>query len=287
MANSSVSGELTIKMNQVWAEYDAWATPIGDRILDFMDPSGGYKLSSIASWPLGDFSTALAVAMAYLAFVVIGTLIMKAGVPAINITALQFIYNPIQVILCSYMCVEAGVQAYRNGYTFMPCNPYDKVNPVMGRVLWLFYASKSLDFMDTVFIILGKKWKQLSLLHVYHHFTVWLVYWLNYRVMNDGEIYMTVLLNGGIHTIMYMYYFVSAHTKEIWWKQYLTVLQLIQFLTMNVQGFLVIYKQCPVPPNVSTAYMIYVQSLFWLFVYFFINSYCAKPLKQGERLKQA
>ncbi|ETV75181.1 hypothetical protein H257_10394 [Aphanomyces astaci] len=264
-------------MEQLWRDYHAWATPVGDSILSFMDPSGGYKLSATASWPLADFSTALAVAVAYLAFVLVGTVVMKAGVPAINITALQFIYNPLQILICSYMCVEAGAQAYRNNYTFMPCNPYNQTNPVMGNVLWLFYASKSLDFMATVFIILGKKWKQLSLLHVYHHFTVWVVYWLVFRVMYDGEIYMTILLNGAIHTIMYMYYFVSAHTKTIWWKQYLTVLQLAQFLTMNVQGFLVLYKSCPtVPLNVSIAYMAYVQSLFWLFVYFFITSYCVQ-----------
>ncbi len=86
---------------------------------------------------------------------------------------------------------------------------------------------------------------------------------------------MTILLNSGIHAIMYTYYFVSAHTKQIWWKPYLTILQLIQFMTMNVQGFLVLYKSCPgISYQTSVAYMAYVQSLFWLFVYFFITSYC-------------
>lgn len=32
-----------------------------------------------------------------------------------------------------------------------------------------------LDFMDTVFIILKKSWRQLSFLHVYHHTTIFLV----------------------------------------------------------------------------------------------------------------
>jgi len=39
---------------------------------------------------------------------------MKSGVPAMNTSALQFVYNPIQIALCSYMCIEAGIQAYRN-----------------------------------------------------------------------------------------------------------------------------------------------------------------------------
>lgn len=45
----------------------------------------------------------------------------------------------------------------------------------MANVLWLFYMSKILDFMDTLFIVLGKKWEQLSFLHVYHHTTIFLV----------------------------------------------------------------------------------------------------------------
>lgn len=41
----------------------------------------------------------------------------------------------------------------------------------------------------------------------------------------DGDIYLTIVLNGLIHTIMYTYYFVSMHSKDIWWKKYLTMMQ--------------------------------------------------------------
>ena len=29
----------------------------------------------------------------------------------------------------------------------------------------------------------------------------------------DGDVYVTIVLNGFIHTVMYTYYFVSLHTK--------------------------------------------------------------------------
>ena len=45
----------------------------------------------------------------------------------------------------------------------------------MGNVMYMFFLSKILDFFDTFFIILGKKWKQLSFLHVYHHLTIFAV----------------------------------------------------------------------------------------------------------------
>jgi hypothetical protein len=61
------------------------------------------------------------------------------------------------------------------------------------------------------------------------------VYWLNLNAGYDGDIFLTVILNGAIHTVMYAYYFLSMHTKDIWWKKYLTLFQIIQFLTMNAQ----------------------------------------------------
>ena len=56
--------------------------------------------------------------------------------------------------------------------------------------------------MDTFFIISKRSWKQLSFLHVYHHFTIFLFYWLNLRTNYDGDVYLTIVLNGFIHSIM-------------------------------------------------------------------------------------
>nr|CCA24448.1 Crinkler (CRN) family protein putative [Albugo laibachii Nc14] len=200
-------------------------------------------------YPLADFATAIAICVGYISFVMFGTIIMKAACPRINTRPIQFLYNPIQVVLCSYMCVEAGIQAYRHGYSLMPCNAYNHRKPVMGNVLYMFYLSKILDFTDTVFIVLGKKWNQLSFLHVYHHLTIFLVYFLNLRLAYDGDVYATIILNGFIHAIMYMYYFVSAHTRDIWWKKYLTTLQMTQFVLMNVQGYMTVKRSCEgMPP---------------------------------------
>ncbi|KDO26247.1 hypothetical protein SPRG_08322 [Saprolegnia parasitica CBS 223.65] len=273
-------------MEALWLQFDAAVRPMEKVILEWADPSGRYELSPTKDWAMTDFSTAAAIALAYLVFVIVGTLVMKSGVPAINTSALQFVYNPIQIALCSYMCIEAGIQAYRHDYSVMPCNAYDVAKPVMGNVMWLFYVSKILDFMDTFFIIVGKKWKQLSFLHVYHHLTIFSIYWLNIRVLYDGDVYLTIILNGFIHTIMYTYYFVSAHTKTIWWKKYITTMQLIQFVTMNVQAYMTISKKCDgAPMNVSIMYLVYIQSLFWLFMHFFIQSYCQTPRKEASAKK--
>lgn len=84
-----------------------------------------------------------------------------------------------QMMMCAYMTLEALLVAYRSNYTFLPCQAFDIVNPPVGNILYIFYLSKIWDFWDTIFIVIGKKWNQLSFLHVYHHTTIFLFYWLN------------------------------------------------------------------------------------------------------------
>jgi elongation of very long chain fatty acids protein 4 len=218
----------------------------------------------------------------------------------IKLYGVAFLYNIAQVMLCSYMCIEAVIVAKRSNFNLV-CNSYDAKHPPMANVLWLFYASKVLDFVDTFFIIVGKKWKQLSFLHVYHHTTIFLFYWLNLHVNYDGDIYLTIVLNGAIHTIMYTrvfpapaifyrrdrprpnhrYYFVSMHTRDIWWKKYLTLAQLVQFTCMNAQAIYMFVTGCSAtPPRVTAIYFVYIISLFILFLQFFMSSYVPKKKKQ-------
>ncbi|RLN10465.1 hypothetical protein BBJ28_00024621 [Nothophytophthora sp. Chile5] len=263
--------------------YKQWAEAMDVTLMDWVDPTLQYRQSPMQEYFLADFGTVFALC-----------LIMKSGMPALKTSPIQFIYNPLQVVLCSYMTVEAVMQAYRNGYSLTPCNAFIPDKPVMGNLMYMFYLSKLLDFFDTFFIVTGKKWKQLSVLHL--HITLLTldthahppsalfccqqIYWAIFRTTYDGDLYMTIILNGGVHTIMYMYYFVSAHTHEIWWKPYLTSLQMLQFLFMNTQGYLMVSRSCPgTPYKIPIMYLIYVQSLFWLFMNFFIVNYCLKSRK--------
>ena len=109
-----------------------------------------------------DFTSAITIAICYLLFVLVGRVVM-GSLPAVQgLYPLKFLYNILQVMLCSYMCIESLVQAWRSGYHVLPCNTFDQTNPPILFILYVFYISKVLDFADTVFIILEKRWKQLS-----------------------------------------------------------------------------------------------------------------------------
>lgn len=83
---------------------------------------------------------------------------------------------------------------------------------------------------------------------------------------------------------MYTYYFVSLHTKEIWWKSALTLSQIIQFVIMNSQAAYLLTTGCnKYPRNIIYAYLYYIISLLILFMNFFIASYVVKKNKKSKR----
>lgn len=280
----------------------SWARP------EWVNADGSLFKPPTASWPLVDFESAFTISLGFLAMVFFGRIIFGFSfVPALVVSAkskadakkanplvklvrslvaaLRFLYNPVQMMLCGYMSLEALALAYRNGYSLTPCNAFNVENPPLGNLLWLFYLSKILDFVDTFLIIVGKKWKQLSFLHVYHHFSIFLFYWLNVNVAYDGDIYFTILLNGFIHFVMYTYYFVSSHPMEgkVWWRQYVTTFQLIQFVCMLSQAGYMMKTGCTsFPPKVTEAYFAYIMTMFALFSHFFVNNYI---LVGGKRKK--
>jgi elongation of very long chain fatty acids protein 4 len=84
---------------------------------------------------------------------------------------------------------------------------------------------------------------------------------------------------------MYTYYFVTLHTKDVWWKQALTASQMIQFILMNAQALYILFSGCTLfPRKITAAYLYYILSLLFLFANFFIMSYIVKkPKKKGGK----
>ena len=99
---------------------------------------------------------------------------------------------------------------------------------------WLFYISKWVDYLDTLFIISRSKWRQLSFLHMFHHSSIIALSWLAMHYHPCGYFLIAVQLNAPVHFVMYFYYLCSSFpslTPFLWWKNYITTIQLIQFVT--------------------------------------------------------
>lgn len=94
---------------------------------------------------------------------------------------------------------------------------------------WLFYLSKFYEVIDTLIII--AKGKKSSFLQTYHHAGAMICMWAGIRYMSP-PIWMFVLVNSFIHSIMYSFYLCSAlHLKvPVWFKRTLTTMQITQFV---------------------------------------------------------
>jgi elongation of very long chain fatty acids protein 4 len=235
-------------------------------------------------WPLVNLEYMLAVCFAYvglISFLYVAQMIINDGKPAKSIkgeklaakiaregpiVVFQLIYNAVQVGLCVWMVYEALRQHQIRGLKLV-CNAVDINDTGMAYVTWVFYLSKVLDFFDTVFIVARRKYEQLSFLHLYHHTTIFMVYWMNINFNYSGDIYLTIVLNGTIHAIMYFYYFVTAMNVVVPTplKKMITRAQMLQFVIMILQASYLLYYKCPAPRNITILYLVYIISMYVLF----------------------
>jgi len=254
-------------------------------------------------WPLQRLDYAVAIACVYLVFVIGCKLMSKKGgissekkstktkvsvaekikQDGFVVFAAMAIYNVTQVALCGWMVYAAIVEYRRRGLSLV-CNRHDLAEDGLAFVNHVFYLSKVLDFADTVFMIVKSNWRQVSFLHVYHHTTIFLFYWLNAQANYDADIYLTIVLNGTIHFVMYGYYFATAFNVSVpnIIKKSITRLQLFQFCCMEVQGFILLFGNCGAPRNVTILYMVYISTMMILFLDFFFKSYSSKSSKSAK-----
>lgn len=99
------------------------------------------------------------------------------------------------------------------------------------------------------------------------------------------------IINSFVHIIMYTYYFFAAmgpqYQKYLWWKKYITNLQMIQFCAAFLHSAQLLYTDCGYPrwsvcftlPNAIFFYM--------LFNDFYQRSYQRRLAKQKELANEA
>eukprot|EP01147_Barroeca_monosierra_P011313 gene11313-3350_t len=270
----------------------SWEAAIRDSeltILNFFNPDIK-ALNDVTPrpWALMRLEEPLVLVFLYLAFIFVGSFVMKAMYGSqlpprdekkgVLMTAALLLYNITQVVLCGYMCITAFQIAFvRNSYQAM-CNPFNLKASDMASILHVFYLSKVLDFLDTVFMVFRRKWNQISFLHVYHHASILLIYWLNTSAGYDGDIYITVVLNSFIHFIMYTYYGLAALGVQvpIHLKRLVTHSQRVQFVIMMTQGTLSLVLSCAYPPRLIYLYLLYISTMLLLFTDFDRKAYKSK-----------
>jgi hypothetical protein len=140
--------------------------------------------------------------------------------------------------------------------------------------IYLHFLSKYIDMMDTVFMALRNKRRQISFLHLYHHITILLIWSFS---MFNGKAYgyasFLALINSCIHFMMYFHYFITSMGCTNPFKKYLTRMQIGQFYTVIGVAILSMMYDKEYGVFFPALIAIYVMSLIFLFTSFYKKSY--------------
>ncbi|XP_043595963.1 elongation of very long chain fatty acids protein AAEL008004-like isoform X3 [Bombus pyrosoma] len=202
------------------------------------------------------------------------------------------IYNLFQMVFSAWLFYESLMGGWWDQYSFR-CQPVDySNNPTAVRMVhacWWYYFSKFTEFMDTIFFVLRKKNDHVSTLHVIHHGCMPMSVWFGVKFTPGGHSTFFGLLNTFVHIVMYTYYLLAAMGPRLqpylWWKKYLTVFQMIQFIAVMIHAFQLLFIDCNYPKAFVWWIGLHATMFFFLFNEFYQQSYQQrrKPVVNGMK----
>ena len=201
------------------------------------------------------------------------------------------VYNIIMVFANGVFFYLGGRETYLGGGYSWLCEPAHSGTKEQQMAIitigYYYMILKFIELMDTVFFVLTKKFSHVSVLHVVHHSLVACSVWLAVNFGAAGQNAFFPLVNCVIHCIMYAYYTLAALglQKYLWWKKYLTQMQMAQFITLIIHASIPVFYDCGFPPYFGYL-TIFEASLFLaLFSNFYLKTYEKKsppPVKCDE-----
>lgn len=226
----------------------------------------------------------LTITLTYLTAVTLfGPYMMRKRKPMQNLTWPIRGYNAFMVVFNAYLFINFS-RKLSWGLDCWGCGKSMQRFDQSGLVLWeLTLLSRYFDFFDTIFFVCRKKFDHLTVLHVTHHTLVPIIVWFAGKFSPTPMVVFAGYINLPIHVIMYTYYGLSTFPslrKYLWWKKYLTSIQIVQFCLDLAHSLQVVYF-----PFCNYHLMTYIQTAFslvflYLFCQFYLRSYIGKKTNE-------
>ncbi|XP_063531938.1 very long chain fatty acid elongase 7-like [Cydia strobilella] len=206
------------------------------------------------------------------------------------------VYNVSQVLMSIFLVYEGLVSGWWDDYNFS-CQPVDYSDSPkakrMAATVWWYFMAKIIELLDTIFFVLRKKNRQISFLHLYHHFMMPICAWIGVKFLPGGHGTLLGVINSFIHIIMYTYYLISGlgpqYQKYLWWKKHVTTLQLIQFCIIFYHNFSVMFGDCNYPKGINFLLSLNAGLFLYMFGNFYYQNYVKinrKPVQNGDVKKE-
>ncbi|KAH9374263.1 hypothetical protein HPB48_005583 [Haemaphysalis longicornis] len=220
--------------------------------------------------------------VAYLYFVKVGGPRWMKNKEPFQIINIIRIYNITMVFVSCVSLVVLLIPTYLPGGSYsLWCQGITGYSPEdhlkYYKHAWILIAWRYADLLDTVFFVLRKKFNQVTHLHVIHHTIVVVNIWFYARFAPEGQPALGLALNIFVHIVMYTYYFLASFGprmhKYLWWKKYLTTLQIVQFLIIIVHMSIPLFVDCGFPRHVVYIGNVQTFLILCLFINFYVKAY--------------
>lgn len=195
----------------------------------------------------------------------------------------MFMYNLYQTVLNMWWVGSCIHEVYQLGMPIWGA-PLDTSSRAynLGFLIWVHYNNKYIELLDTLFMVLRKKEKQISFLHCYHHLLLFWSWFLVCKYGCGGDAYFGALMNSTIHVVMYGYYLSALLKVRCPWKSHITKLQMLQFVVCLSHAIFVLNKGNY--PRWLTYLEVWVMlNMLVLFGNFYIKSYRKKKENKKQR----
>ncbi|EDW59706.2 uncharacterized protein Dvir_GJ11029 [Drosophila virilis] len=197
----------------------------------------------------------------YLLFVLkLGRLFMANRAPY-DLRGVLKVYNLIQIVYNGILFLLAT-------FAFVVIRPYD--------IKCIMVLPQDNPFKTVEHVL---AYAQVSVLHVVHHAAMVLAVYSGLRFYGyGGHFVLTGYLNVFVHCVMYIYYYISSQSQAVkqspWWKQYITIIQMLQFLIVIAHSIWTLKQpSCNLSPYPVALVLFMGTLMFIMFSNFYVHNY--------------
>ncbi|CAE8735467.1 unnamed protein product, partial [Polarella glacialis] len=194
------------------------------------------------------WSFAMLVTAGYIFVVFIGARLMERRPPIQRrVFEYMLVYNSAQVVLNLWLAVSLWSEAWNLGYRTPWGNELDtsERGHSLGMLLWIQYHCRQLDLLDTIFMVLRKKFHRITRLHIYLRLVHMWGWFFVCKFACGGDSYFPAAVNSTCQVLVYLYYAVSIATQQgvpFIRKARVTEVQLFQFVLCAAHAVYIIVR---------------------------------------------